>query len=175
MLLFIFNTFVVVSGFPGARDEILANNKSANPLHVYRSNKISFNPVDTIGKITEGNKQRLPQEGDVLPAGFTLLSYKGEPKIVLKENAIVKHIDKKNKEIFLSVEDTLDGQIKLVTNDGSKGPVNSSYSSDEDIDLIVNSDTLSPEKLFTSNNKKLENELITKIIKDSSGKEYDTA
>ena len=167
------NTFVVVSGFPGARDEILANNKSSNPLHVYRSNKISFRPGDTIGKITEGNKQRLPQEGDVLPAGFTLLSSKGESKIVLKENAVVKHIDKKNKEIFLSVEDALDGQIKLVTNDGSKGPVNSSYSSDEDIDLIVNSDTLSPEKLFTSNNMKLENKLITKIIKDASGKEYE--
>ena len=165
-------TFVVVSGFPGARDEILSNRKSSNPLHVYRSNKIEFTHKDTIGRIKSGKKKRLPRAGDVLPAGFVLLSSNNQPTMVLKESAVIKHIDLKNNEIYLSIEDSLDGQIKLATNDGSKGPVNNSYYTDSDVDLIVNADTLSPEKLFVSNNMALENKLETKVITAKGGKKY---
>ena len=83
------------------------------------------------------------------------------------------YVNLKDKTIVIASKDSLDGQVKIVTNEGSKGPVNNSFSiDDKDTTLIVNQDTMKREKLVTSNGTPIDYKEDTRIITDNHGNKY---
>ena len=163
-------TFVVTGGWPAAVDEILTNNKSTNPFSVWRAERLTFNPSD---KVQEFNGEKLKAD-DMLPSGFVITrDSKGDSKLVTNSESKVLYVNYKDKTIVLANKDELDGQVKIVTNEGSKGPVNNNFSIDSpDVTLIVNQDTMKRDKLVTSNGEPINFKEETRTITDNHGKKY---
>lgn len=172
-------TFVVTSGWPASQDELLTNNKASNPLHAWVSEAVNFPAFASIMTIKDPKtgRDRKITKGDYLPAGSVLISdVDGKPKVILDNNAKVIGIDKIGRQILLSNEEGLD-QTKGITNDGAKGPFNTSYYIDDpEVSLIVNRNSLSEDKLVTSNSNEVrfdaDGQEFTKTITGPNGKKY---
>lgn len=166
-------TFVVTSGWQAGTDEIIYNNSTANKLNAWVTEAITIPSISAIAKIKDGNKERRLRAGDILKAGDTIVtSHKGQPAIVASTDAKVLGVDARNGQIILSTPDSLD-EIKIVTTEGSKGPINSKYSfEDKDVTLVVNAASMSQDKLVTSSGVPVDTTPVTKILTDENGNKH---